>query len=275
MKVYLETKDYFNTQESFTLLYDEKLDMLITSPEPSNLEKYYETNSYISHTDQSNSLIDKIYQKVKNHSLKRKLDLINSLNTNNKKLLDIGAGTGDFLKKISNTQWTIKGVEPNSNARTIATKKGLNLSQKLSEIIDTDFDIITLWHVLEHLPNLDEQIKDITKKLDAKGYLIVAVPNYKSYDAKKYKGYWAAYDTPRHLWHFSRKTINALFSKHGLKVIKTKPMHFDSFYVSLLSEKYKHGKNRYLSGFLTGLLSNLIGFFTKEYSSLIYILQKN
>lgn len=275
MKVYLETKDYFNTQESFTLLYDEKLDMLITSPEPSNLEKYYETNSYISHTDQSTSLIDKIYQKVKNHSLKRKLDLINSLNTNNKKLLDIGAGTGDFLKKISNNQWTIKGVEPNSNARTIATKKGLNLSQKLSEIIDTDFDIITLWHVLEHLPNLDEQIKDITRKLDAKGYLIVAVPNYKSYDAKKYKGYWAAYDTPRHLWHFSRKTINALFSKHGLKVIKTKPMHFDSFYVSLLSEKYKHGKNRYLSGFLTGLLSNLRGFFTKEYSSLIYILQKN
>ncbi|MDC6387841.1 class I SAM-dependent methyltransferase [Maribacter sp. PR1] len=274
MKVYLQTKDYFHTQETFELLYDSELDMLVTHPKPENLNNYYDSKSYISHTDRKETLIDKIYQLIKKYSLKKKYKLIDTFKTEEKTILDIGAGTGDFLKKGIEENWNISGVEPNAIARDIAKEKGIDLEKDLEHLPEQKYDVITLWHVLEHLPNLENQIKKIITKLKPNGYLFVAVPNYKSYDAQKYKHHWAAYDTPRHLWHFSQNSISKLFNNYKLKVVNTKPMYFDSFYVSLLSEKYKTGRPNYFRAFWNGLISNIKAIRTKEYSSIIYILKK-
>lgn len=274
MKPFLTLKDHYYTQEEFRLEYNEELDMLQTTPLPKEPEKYYSSNSYISHSDQSTSLIDKIYLLVKRYSISNKLNLLNSLVERKGKLLDIGAGTGEFLLSAKNASWTIEGVEPNSVARFNSEQKGIHLHASLTKVSNRKFDVITLWHVLEHLPNLKEQLIAIDNLLVDNGVLIIAVPNFKSYDAQKYKSYWAAYDVPRHFWHFSKQSIIKLFTPMGYTLEKIKPMYFDSFYVSLLSEKYKNGRNRYIPAFISGLTSNIKGIFTKEYSSHIYVLRK-
>lgn len=276
MKSFLKLQDHFYSKEEFTLQYDEELDMLSTHPRPNNPEDYYQSESYISHSDQSSSLVDALYLTVKKYSLKTKVNLMNYYANNKGTLLDIGAGTGAFLRSAKDDSWQVTGVEPNTTARSNSKEKGITLHPSLTNLpSNLTYDVITLWHVLEHLPNLDQQIVAISKLLKNDGILIIAVPNYKSYDAKKYKSFWAAYDVPRHFWHFSKTSIQKLFFPLGYTLIKTKPMWFDSFYVSLLSEKYKHGKPRYVSAFLTGLVSNIKGMFTKEYSSHIYILKKH
>ncbi|RAJ14140.1 class I SAM-dependent methyltransferase [Arenibacter echinorum] len=275
MKLYLETKDYTLTGESFKLLHDPVLDMLITEPQPDNLGRYYESEDYISHTDAKKSLVDKMYHTVKGYNLKSKLSLINSYAGTDKTILDVGAGTGDFLALAKKCGWEASGVEPNELARLKAKEKGVELLEDMNSLpAGQKFDVITLWHVLEHLPNLDEQISKLVGLLSDSGTLIVAVPNFKSYDAAYYKQFWAAYDVPRHLWHFSQKSVEGIFAKHGMKLVRTKPMFFDAFYVSLLSEKYKNGKQKFLSAFGIGLMSNIRALGTKEFSSLIYVLKR-
>lgn len=254
-------------------MYNKEFDMLVTSPVPVNLENYYKSEAYISHTDSNKSLFDKIYQIVKNHTLKQKLKLINSFKVDEKTILDIGAGTGDFLNTCKNKGWKTTGIEPSEKARNIATQKNINLLDDISKVSNQQFDVISLWHVLEHVPNLFEYIGELKKLLKPNGVLIIAVPNFKSYDANYYKEFWAAYDVPRHLWHFSKKSIQTLFSSVQMKITKTLPMKFDSFYVSLLSEKYKTKKSKPISAFLTGLKSNLKAKRTGEYSSLIYVIK--
>ncbi|RTE54848.1 class I SAM-dependent methyltransferase [Arenibacter aquaticus] len=274
MKLYLKSKDFTLSGETFQLLYDSKRDMLITDPQPKDLSKYYESDEYISHTDSAVSLLDKVYQFVKQLNLRSKLSLINSNSCGDKSLLDIGAGTGDFLAFSKTKGWKVVGVEPNKRAQNKAAEKGVDLKDNLKALPEQHFDVITLWHVLEHLPDLDKQIAEMVSLLKDNGTLIVAVPNYKSFDAGFYKNFWAAFDVPRHLWHFSRKSIPIVFDKHGMKVVKTKPMIFDAFYVSLLSEKYRTGKQHFFRAFCVGLYSNIKALWSKEYSSVIYILKR-
>ncbi len=275
LKPFLNCIDFTVSQESYEVMRNEVYDMLVTSPVPSNLEKYYVSENYISHTDSKTSLFDKVYQLVKNYTLKQKLKLINSFHTEEKTILDIGAGTGDFLKICAKSGWKTKGIEPSDKARTLAKKKEINLLKDISEINDSKFDVITLWHVLEHIPNLLEYVQKLKQLLKTNGVLIVAVPNHKSYDANYYKEYWAAFDVPRHLWHFSKASISKLFSLVNMTIEKVLPMKFDSYYVSLLSEKYKTQKSKPIKAFFTGLKSNLKAKQTGEYSSLIYIIKNN
>lgn len=274
-KVYLKTKDFLVTQEEFILIHNPSLDMLTTNPQPENFSSYYKTKSYISHNDKSKTIFEKVYQIVKKYTINKKVKLINQFANNSKSLLDIGAGTGEFLLQAKSKNWKTLGIEPGIDAKIKAEKKGLSIIGNLTHLTDQKFDIITLWHVLEHLPNLNEQIKKIEKHLKKNGTLIIAVPNFKSYDATYYKEFWAAYDTPRHLWHFSQNSISSIFNKQGLKVIKTLPMYFDSYYVSMLSEKYKTGKTNYIKAFYRGWLSNRKASTSGEYSSLIYVLQRH
>ncbi|MEX0274048.1 MAG: class I SAM-dependent methyltransferase, partial [Flavobacteriaceae bacterium] len=190
-------------------------------------------------------------------------------------ILDIGAGTGDFVAALHKKDWEAYGVEPNRGALKRAGDKGIQLFPSLKELPVQKYKAITLWHVLEHLPDLESQIEGMKGLLDTDGFMIVAVPNYKSFDAKYYGEYWAAYDVPRHLWHFSRTSVARLFDAHGMKIVDTRPMWFDSFYVSLLSEKYKRGKQGYWRPFWIGVQSNLSALRTGEYSSLIYIITEN
>ena len=273
MKRFLKTKDFSVSGEEFDLIMDTELNMLRTYPEPKNLDSYYNSEDYISHSDSANSLVEKLYQYIKKYNLKRKVQLINKYTDSDKTLLDIGAGTGAFLKSAKQNGWETYGIEPSKRARDLALKKGLELKERLDLLDQNSFQVITLWHVLEHLPDLELQIEKITSLLHKEGTLMIAVPNFKSYDAEYYKEYWAAYDVPRHLSHFSQFSISKLFAKSGMKLVKVKPLIFDSFYVSLLSEKYKHRKGNFLRAFLIGLISNVRAWKTKEYSSLLYILK--
>jgi len=274
MKLFLKTKDHSISHETFELFHDAELDMLVTKPQPENLDKYYESETYISHTDSNKSFVDKIYQLVKKYSLSKKVNLINSYSRKKKTLLDVGTGTGDFIKAARGDGWNAEGVEPNHHARALALEKGISLIDRLEAVPSKKYDIITLWHVLEHLPDLENQILKLIWHLEDRGTLFIAVPNFKSYDANYYKDFWAGYDVPRHLWHFSKTAIEKLFSKYELELVKVRPMRFDSFYVSLLSEKYKTGSQNILKAFFLGLWSNLSAMRTKEYSSHIYVLKK-
>lgn len=274
MKPFLKTKDFSVSGEAFQLLHDEELDMLVTRPRPENMEKYYQSNSYISHNDANKTVIDKLYQAVKKFSLWRKTSLIKAYADGNKTLLDVGAGTGDFLLAAEKRKWSVKGVEPSRDARLRSREKRMELFSNMESLSDSKFQVITLWHVLEHLPDLENQILKLREHLEDEGVLVIAVPNFKSYDAEHYKEFWAAYDVPRHLWHFSREGIERLFAKYEMEVVKTKPMWFDAFYVSLLSEKYKTGKQNFLRGFFTGFISNLKASLSLQYSSIIYIIKK-
>jgi 2-polyprenyl-3-methyl-5-hydroxy-6-metoxy-1,4-benzoquinol methylase len=274
-KHFLTVKDYSVSKETFDLYYDETLDMLITHPQPSleNLGKYYESEDYISHTDNKRSLFEKLYHFIKSIALKNKLNLINSLQSNKGRILDIGAGTGDFLSVAKNDGWQTIGVEPSDRAKAIAKNKGVSFVEETTELENQSFDVISMWHVLEHVPDLDQQIKELKRLLKPTGTLIIAVPNFKSFDAKHYGKFWAAYDVPIHFWHFSKTAIKLLFEKEEMKLEKILPMKFDSFYVSLLSEKYKSGKMNFIKAFFIGLQSNLKASQQFEYSSHIYILK--
>ncbi|MDR6760602.1 2-polyprenyl-3-methyl-5-hydroxy-6-metoxy-1,4-benzoquinol methylase [Flavobacterium sp. 2755] len=276
-KHFLTVKDHSVSKEIFDLYYDENLDMLITSPQPDleNLGRYYESEDYISHTDNKRSVFEKAYHFVKSIALKNKLNLINSEQSQKGKILDIGAGTGDFLLTAKNDGWNVIGVEPSERAKNIAKQKGISFVEEISELENNSFDVITMWHVLEHVPNLELQIQELKRLLKPTGTLIIAVPNFKSFDAKHYGEFWAAFDVPIHFWHFSKKAIKTLFEKVDMKLEKVLPMKFDSFYVSLLSEKYKTGKMNFIKAFFIGLRSNLKASSTKEYSSHIYVLKNS
>jgi 2-polyprenyl-3-methyl-5-hydroxy-6-metoxy-1,4-benzoquinol methylase len=272
-------KDHSVSNEYFELKKNLKYGFLETTPLPdiSKLSKYYETEEYISHTDAKRNLFEKVYHSVRNYAIKNKIALINKEQEKGK-LLDVGCGTGDFLFAAKNNGWNVTGIEPNENARKIANKKNNNFvfdNSELNKLKENSFDVITLWHVLEHLPNLEDDIQTFKKLLKSKGTLIIAVPNYKSFDATYYKEFWAAYDVPRHLWHFSQNSIKLLFKNFNLNNTKTLPMKFDAFYVSLLSEKYKKGKQNIFNAFYIGLRSNLKALRTSEYSSLIYVFKNS
>jgi 2-polyprenyl-3-methyl-5-hydroxy-6-metoxy-1,4-benzoquinol methylase len=273
-KHFLNVKDYSVSQETFELLLDEDFDMLITHPQPSleKLPSYYESKDYISHTDGKKTLFEKMYQFVKGIALKNKLKLINSQSQKGK-ILDIGAGVGDFLLTAKNDGWEIIGTEPSEKARNIASQKGISFVSSIAEIESHSLDVITLWHVLEHVPNLQEQIAELKRLIKPNGTIIIAVPNFKSFDANYYGKFWAAYDVPIHLWHFSKTAIQKLFAQQQLDVKEVLPMKFDSFYVSLLSEKYKTGKMNFIKAFFIGWKSNRYGKSNKEYSSHIYVLK--
>lgn len=282
LRPFLKCQDHAVSRETFELFLDPDKQMLVTLPRPhlDDLPAYYESEDYISHTDSKRTLVDKVYQLVKNYAVKKKLRLINSLTGHKGRLLDIGCGTGDFLTACQKGGWLINGIEPNEKARAIATDKTGDKGA-VSDAIDAylktheeSYDVITMWHVLEHVPNLEQYIEQLKLLLKPEGWLIVAVPNFNSYDAGYYKEFWAAYDVPRHLWHFSDFSIKRIFEGFDFKVKRILPLVFDSFYVSILSEKYKSGKSNFLKAFRTGLISNLKARRSGQYSSLIYLMKK-
>ena len=272
---FITVKDFSVSGESFCLLLNEEYQLLKTHPQPTldRLGMYYEFDDYISHTDGKRTLFEKMYHFIKRRAIKNKLRLIEQHQPVKGKILDIGAGTGDFLLEAKNKNWETVGVEPNEKAKSIAIKKGVLFADTIEKLESNSFDVITLWHVLEHVPDVVHQVAELKRLLKPSGTLIIAVPNFKSFDANYYKSFWAAYDVPRHLWHFSKTAIEKLFDKQNMNLVAVKPMWFDSYYVSLLSEKNKTGKMKFINGLTIGFVSNLVGIFKNEYSSHIYILK--
>jgi SAM-dependent methyltransferase len=272
---FITVKDFSVSGESFSLLLNEEYQLLKTHPQPTldRLGMYYEFDDYISHTDGKRTLFEKMYHFIKRRAIKNKLRLIEQHQPVKGKILDIGAGTGDFLLEAKNKNWETVGVEPNEKAKSIAINKGVLFADTIEKLESNSFDVITLWHVLEHVPDVAHQVAELKRLLKPSGTLIIAVPNFKSFDANYYKTFWAAYDVPRHLWHFSKTAIEKLFDKQNMNLVAVKPMWFDSYYVSLLSEKNKTGKMNFINGLAIGFVSNVVGIFKNEYSSHIYILK--
>lgn len=272
----LASKDYFLTSKEFNVDRCNACGITFTNPIPSDSETptYYQSDNYLSHGGKNSSLFYNVYKLVRAFSLKWKTKIVSEAIGEKGSIMDYGCGTGDFLLTCKGKGYQVFGVEPSTKAREDATAKlGQKVASNLSSVSEKNFDIITLWHVLEHVQDIATTIETLKTYLSDKGTLLIAVPNHKSYDAKHYGKYWAAYDLPRHLWHFDQKTMLTVLDKTGLTVKKIIPMKLDSYYVSILSSKYTPGNKiiNLLKAFKTGLLSNNRAKKTTEYSSLIYI----
>lgn len=273
-KPFLKTKDFLVSGEDFELVQIHENGLLRTLPAPKDLSSYYQSERYISHTDGRKTVFEKLYQGVKALTLKRKEKLLRKLHGSPGKLLDFGAGTGDFLATAAGAGWVTAGVEPATGARTLGQDKGVRLWADLDNLPEGTYDIITLWHVLEHLPDPGMMVNSLQGLLGKGGHLIIAVPNYRSFDARYYRAYWAAYDTPRHLWHFTKESLENILGSEGFELTGQKPMWFDAYYVSWLSEKYRKNPLAPIGAFLVASFSNILALFTGEYSSIIYIFRK-
>lgn len=241
--------------------------------------RYYQSEEYISHSNTGKGLVNTIYLLVRNYMLKRKRNLIErGFNKKKGHILDVGAGTGYFLREMKRHGWQITGTEKSPQARKFAEEKlkvKLNRAEELFRFNDKNFDVITLWHSLEHIHLLNENMNEFFRLLKPEGKLVIAVPNRTSYDARHYREYWAAWDVPRHLWHFARIQMEQLGEKHGFSLKNTHNMPFDSFYVSILSEKYKGSAFPVLKGLLFGKISWIISLTGKgRGSSVIYVFEK-
>ena len=249
------------------------------APAETYIAPYYQSAQYVSHSDTNKGIINKLYHLVRSFTLKTKRRLlIKSTRLKKGDLLDVGAGTGAFANTMKNAGWNVTGLEPDEVAREKAESNyGLTLGElsNLAHLSPASYDAITLWHVLEHVHDLHGYLGKFYEILKPGGKLVVAVPNYTSYDAQFYKEKWAAYDVPRHLYHFSPKSMAILLKKKNFTLEKIKPMWFDSFYVSMLSEKNKKGYTNLLRAFWIGMVSNLkAGLSGKRSSSVIYIISK-
>lgn len=273
-QLFLKTRDYLLTGEEFGLVSRGPHGLLQTWPMPPDTTAYYKSDRYLSHTDRNVTFFERLYQTLKKVNLRSKARLLQKLGNMPGKLLDFGAGTGDFLSVAREAGWLVSGVEPNEEARLRARQKGVEVWPGLGELPDGQFDAITLWHVLEHVPDPEKVIAELRHRLKPSGHIIVAVPNYRSFDARFYGAHWAAYDTPRHLWHFSRPSLRALFHEGGFDLQAERPQWLDAYYVSWLSESYRKNFFAPVRAFWVACYSNLAAMHTGESSSRIFIFRK-
>jgi 2-polyprenyl-3-methyl-5-hydroxy-6-metoxy-1,4-benzoquinol methylase len=278
----LSAIDYTVSKEQFQILKCVDCTHMFTQNVATQNEigRYYQSENYISHSDTQEGIINKLYHAVRKRTLTGKKNLLQKETGKQLgKILDIGCGTGAFLNTMKLAGWESTGLEPDDAARIKAAELYSINPRPSHEIFDLphdNYDAITMWHVLEHVHQLQEYIAQLKNMLTKNGRIFIAVPNYTSYDAQYYSEFWAAYDVPRHLYHFSPASMKNLVEQHGLTIKKMKPMWFDSFYVSMLSEKCKNGKGNIVNAFLVGLKSNLKAFFSNDKcSSIIYVIGKD
>ena len=273
--------DHYASGEMFHLCRCRDCGFLFTQDFPVEAEigRYYETPDYISHTDTRKGAMNSVYHWVRNYMLGRKARLVlREAHRKEGSLLDLGTGNGYFADVMQRRGLQVDAVYKSAQARAFA-KEHFNLDVKphtaLKDFAPGSFDVITLWHVMEHLEPLNETWETLHSLLTEKGVLIVAVPNCASFDAKKYGAYWADYDVPRHLWHFKKVTIQKVGSKHGFIMAERHPMPFDAFYVSMLTEKHMRHSCTFLRGMVTGTLAWFSALVKKERSSsMIYVFRK-
>lgn len=274
----LDALDFTVSKKSFSIWECGNCSLRFTQDVPAqhDIGGFYKSDAYVSHTDTRKGLVNKLYHLVRNITLKSKRKLLQSQTGKSKgSILDVGCGTGAFLNEMRVAGWSITGLEPDEvavrNAMALYRISAQN-PDRLFDLPKNHFDAITMWHVLEHVHQLNEYMSTLRDLLTNDGFLFIAVPNYTSFDASHYGKDWAAYDVPRHLYHFSPKSMEHLVNKHGLKLKAIKPMWFDSYYVSMLSEQIKNNKGNIIKAFFMGAVSNLNAIFNrKKCSSVIYV----
>ena len=277
-QTYIWVKDEFLTKEEFQIQECLNCGLLFTEPRPpkDKIGDYYKSEEYYSHQENKKGFIPKLYESIKAINLKNKYKIA----TNGKsvgKLLDIGCGVGDFIHTAEEQGWQCTGVEPSQDAKAIAKKRikaEILSSEDLEQIPNETFDVITMWHVLEHVDDLKWQMAQLQRLIKKGGRIVIALPNYKSYDATFYKEKWAAYDVPRHLNHFNKDTLVKIFKTNDLNLVKTDKLKWDAYYISFMSEQYKHHTLPLIKGAIRGLISNCKARKTNEWSSRVYVFEK-
>jgi len=282
ISLHLKCKDHFISGEEFGLYKCNTCGFIFTQnhPDENSIAKYYQSEDYISHSDTSKGLLNKLYKLVRDLMLRRKTShLLKATGLKTGKLLDIGCGTGYFAGAMKAAGWEVTGIEPDQKARDLAYSLfGFPVisPDQISSLPSESFDAITLWHVLEHFNDPVKYFSEISRLLKPEGLCLVALPNSSSYDAVYYLKFWAAYDVPRHLWHYNPATFNRLLEKVGFRCFQTRNLPFDVFYISILSEKYKGSSLSFLKGVTRGKLYFLRSLFNrKKSSSIIYFLKKS
>ena len=277
----LTVRDHSVSGESFVIWQCSDCTLRFTqdAPDEASIAPYYQSPDYISHSNTRKGLVNQLYQEVRNYTLNQKASLIDRSTGEKGRVLDLGAGTGAFLNTMKKKGWQTIGLEPDAGARAQAQQLyNLELGElhDLDRLTENSFDAVTLWHVLEHVHQLHACLDRLHALLRTGGKLFIAVPNYQSLDGQAYKLFWAAYDVPRHLYHFTPRSMETLMQRHGFRITAKKRMWFDSFYISLLSSKYKNGRTRWLGAFLNGLRSDIRALGNKDAcSSIIYIIEKD
>ena len=278
-KLFMKIEDYFLTGEEFTLLECVHCGFRFVNPRPdiSEIGRYYQSEEYISHDAGKTTLFSRAYKMARIFSIKSKYNLVSKY-AKRGRILDIGCGTGEFLNYCKTKGFDTSGVEPSEKAGRYAREKnGIDIVTGITEVKAGKgaFDCITMWHVLEHVHDLNNTLELVKEFLHPDGVFIVAVPNCNSWDAEEYGKFWAAYDVPRHLYHFSERTMKMLVAKHGFECREILPQKLDAFYVSMLSEKYRRGRSGYLKPGFLGLWSNLKAKTDgRGYSSQIFVLRR-
>ncbi len=278
-KFFLELTDYFLSKQTFRLYRCISCGLMFTLPQPdfTTIMDYYNSNEYTSHNTDSFTLKNFLYKHARNIALVSKLRMIRKYFKTGR-LIDFGSGTGEFLNHCNKSGWDVMGIEPNTLARETGIRKyQLNIgnSDDFQNTPVESVDVITFWHVLEHHHDPVKLMITSHKLLKSGGLLVIALPNYDSWDADFYGRFWAAYDVPRHLYHFSQTAVNLLAEKSGFKIREIMPLYFDSYYISLLSEKYMRGNTNYFKAIINGFRSNLnakMGNF--GFSSRVYMMIK-
>ena len=278
-QINLWLKDEFLSKEDFRICECLNCGLLYTMPRPSKdkIGEYYKSEEYYSHQENKKGFIPKVYEAVKKINLKHKYKLAsNGLKVG--KVLDIGCGVGDFLHTAEMHGWECTGVEPSKDAKVIAQKRmngKIISSEDLENIPEGYFDLITMWHVLEHVDDLRWQVEQLRRLVKPKGRVVIALPNYKSYDGQYYKELWAAYDVPRHLNHFNKTTLTKIFKASGMELVKMDKLRWDAYYISYMSEQYKLHSLPLVRGLCRGWISNCKAKRSGEWSSLVYVFEKN
>ncbi len=277
-KTYIQLKDYFLTQEAFEIVECPHCGLLYTNPRPApdQIGRYYQSETYYSHQENKKGFIPRLYERVKVVNLKNKVKMATE-GLAPGRLLDIGCGVGDFLVQMQKQKWEVMGVEPSDDAKNIAEARlGFRPigPSDYASLPDASFDVITLWHVLEHVDDLKTQTSEITRLLKPKGRLVIALPNFQSFDCQHFKDKWAAWDVPRHLNHFSPKTLQNLITSLGFTPIGTKKLIWDAYYISFMSEQFLHHSLPLIRGAYWGLVSNCKARKSGNWSSLVYLFEK-
>jgi 2-polyprenyl-3-methyl-5-hydroxy-6-metoxy-1,4-benzoquinol methylase len=267
----IETKDYLVTQESFVIEEKEK-GISFTRPviADEEIDKYYNTTDYLSHSS-NKTLMSFFFNLFSKIMVKKKTSFMLGLGGASA-YLDYGCGVGKLISSMNKKGVASYGYDTSLLAISICNNKSLNASSNLDDL-PNQYNLISFWHSLEHVSDHTKVLKKTKKMLSKNGTMVVALPNYDSFDAKFYSKFWAAYDTPRHRVHFTKKGFIKVASQLGFEVVKTKPLFLDSFYISMMSEKYKQSLFYFLKGLFIGALSNLCFLFTKQASSHVYVLK--
>jgi len=271
---YIEVLDRFSCKSFQIVKCECGFKFLSPRPKFSGITYYYENDDYDPHRLENKSIFHTVYGWVQKIALRWKFKHISKF-IRSGNLLDIGGGGGRFCSYFKSKGWRVSLQDNSSKARFLAQEADIETYTLLSEIQSQQFDLITMWHSLEHIHAIDALFQNVNRLTSDDGFLVVAVPNINAPERKFLGKDWAPWDAPRHLYHFNYAQLSKLLRKYGWKIEFSMPMIQDTPYNILLSLNIKSPLELIWGGFvlLYSLIKITIGGVNSS-SSLMVICKK-